>query len=427
MMHTTTSTNRFSRLAVLAMVALAGGVAAIAQPVLAVRPDEPQKAERPTVREQLAQRDAERKVMPPGQAFGGQVNSMVMFDDGTKSIRIRNGVAESAKIDGKEYDGGQIKRDGDDFVVSDKEGKEVARFAGLGKNGGGEGQPRVQTFRVPGIAGIEVAPGGVTTRSVVGNGNTKVMIGVQMAQPSAELAGHFGIKPGEATLVTFVHKDTPADAAGLKQYDIILQIKDDAATPERVRKAVQTGKPGDELALKVLQRGVEKTLTLKLAKYDSTKLSEVPPMDGPADQWLIGPNGERLGGLADRFNARAGALPNMGPEGVMDDRTRAEIDRQMRDAFKDFNHDFGLAPGQNPFIIIDNLRGNWAGNEPGDVAVEAADRMARLEARLEQMEKMLRDALKDRGEKPAEGKDKPAGKAPGEKHTMILMPTNGPV
>lgn len=177
----------------------------------------------------------------------------------------------------------------------------------------------------------------------------------------------------------------------------------------------------------MLQRGVEKTLTLKLAKYDSTKLSEVPPMDGPADQWLIGPNGERLGGLADRFNARAGAFPNMGPEGVMDDKTRAEIDRQMRDAFKDFNQDFGLAPGQNPFIIIDRLRGNGAGNEAGDVAGEAADRMARLEARLEQMEKMLRDALKDKGEKPAEGKEKPAGKGPGEKHTMILMPTNGPV
>ena len=74
------------------------------------------------------------------------------------------------------------------------------------------------------------------------------------------------------------------------------------------------------------------------------------------------------------------------------------IGQAVQDALKDFNQDFGLAPGQNPFIIIDKLRNP----EAGELAGDAADRMARLEARLEQMEKMLREALKDKGEKPAD-------------------------
>lgn len=426
MAQTTSLASRFPRLAVLAMVALAGSVVANARPALAVRPDEPEKTERPKVREQLAQREAERKAKQAkqgsqanqaGQAFGGQqlgaqVMSMVAISDGDKSIRIRNGVPESATVEGKEFGPDQIKREGNDFVVADKDGKEVARFEGFGRHAG-DGQPRVLNFRDQNLPGqpaqADRMPGLWAT--------PKVMIGVQMAQPSAELAGHFGIKPGDATLVSFVHKDTPADAAGLKQYDIILQVENEPASPERVRKAVQAGKPGDELSLKVLHRGVEKALTLKLAEYDPTKLSDVPPVDVPVEEWLVGPGGERLG----RLTGRGGAFLNLGPDGVIDDQMRADIDRMVRGAWKDFNQEFGLAPGQNPFIIIDKL------NDPaGAAAGEADDRMARLEERLEKMEQMLRDMVKDKGEKPAEGKEKPAGKAPGEKHTMIRMPATIP-
>lgn len=102
----------------------------------------------------------------------------------------------------------------------------------------------------------------------------KVMIGVQMNTPSAELAGHLGIDPGETTLVAAVYPDLPAAAAGLEPYDVIIAVNGQKpADGAAVLKALADAEPGGALTLTVLHRGEQRDIEITPAPWDDEALS----------------------------------------------------------------------------------------------------------------------------------------------------------
>ena len=73
-----------------------------------------------------------------------------------------------------------------------------------------------------------------------------------------------GTKAGDLAIVP----GSPADKAGIVENDIILEVKGVKITEEHsLAKEIQNYKPGDEVELKILQKGKEKTVKVKLEEY----------------------------------------------------------------------------------------------------------------------------------------------------------------
>jgi predicted metalloprotease with PDZ domain len=93
----------------------------------------------------------------------------------------------------------------------------------------------------------------------------KGYLGIYMGHMTPDDRDEFGVKFG--VLVTKVEKDSPADKAGIKRYDVIQYFND-----ERVRRtddlaeAIESCKPGTNAAVKLVRDGKEKEITVTLGK-----------------------------------------------------------------------------------------------------------------------------------------------------------------
>ncbi len=99
-----------------------------------------------------------------------------------------------------------------------------------------------------------------------------------LPQPlTPELAKAYGLKKPEGVLVAKVEKDTPADKAGLKEGDVIVEFNGKKVTDvESFRLMVAETPPGTEVEIKVIgEDGKKRTLHAKLAKYPEQMLAQL--------------------------------------------------------------------------------------------------------------------------------------------------------
>lgn len=117
-----------------------------------------------------------------------------------------------------------------------------------------------QMFREPPAAGAGETP--------------RVMIGITMAtaeEARADLPE--GVDPQQATVVTRVVKDLPADKAGLKDGDVIVRVDGKTpAAPDDIRRAIRERGPGEEVRLTVVRDRQEKEISVRLEAFDAEKL-----------------------------------------------------------------------------------------------------------------------------------------------------------
>jgi serine protease Do len=86
-------------------------------------------------------------------------------------------------------------------------------------------------------------------------------LGVVLQELNPDLAAYFGVKAGEGALIISVEKDTPAEKAGLKSGDVIVQLGDKAVTDAASVREVLAGlKKGDVIAVTVVRHGKKETL-----------------------------------------------------------------------------------------------------------------------------------------------------------------------
>ncbi len=101
------------------------------------------------------------------------------------------------------------------------------------------------------------------------------LIGVQI---HPELAQSFGLKDRQGAFVTFVEKDDPADKAGIKARDIIVEFDGkEIKEVNDLSKTVAATPPGKTVKVKIIRDGKEKLLTVTIGK-----LSESPQWTGYA-------------------------------------------------------------------------------------------------------------------------------------------------
>jgi serine protease Do len=119
-----------------------------------------------------------------------------------------------------------------------------------------------------GYQGVGFAIPANTAKWVAGqlmaNGSVKrAYLGVGIQQMNHDLAGQFGVQAREGVLVTDVFPNTPAEKAGLKSGDIVLDFAGtQIRTPGDLQGAVERTPIGEKRSLKVLRGDKEVTLTI---------------------------------------------------------------------------------------------------------------------------------------------------------------------
>lgn len=98
----------------------------------------------------------------------------------------------------------------------------------------------------------------------------KVIIGIQMEEPSDALRHHLRLHAGHGVMIATVIDDSPAENAGLHQYDVIVRVDGEAVTgAEVIKEALSDKEAGDEIELVVIHAGDKHEVEVKLAPYES--------------------------------------------------------------------------------------------------------------------------------------------------------------
>ena len=94
-------------------------------------------------------------------------------------------------------------------------------------------------------------------------------VGVAISPASAVLDSQLRLPPGTGAVVEQVVPGSPADKAGLQQYDLLVQIDDQPIRgPQQLAKMIASHSSGDEVDLVLLREGRKRTVTLRIDRRD---------------------------------------------------------------------------------------------------------------------------------------------------------------
>lgn len=130
----------------------------------------------------------------------------------------------------------------------------------------------------------------VGTKDDEGDSDTGYL-GVQVQRISASLRRAKGIPEStEGTLVSSVEDQSPADQAGIKRGDIIVQVnRQDTSDPGDLVRIVRDLTPGRRVPVQIWRDGVSRTLTLRVGSRPEGSEMRVPP---PMPNWNPGDDSE---------------------------------------------------------------------------------------------------------------------------------------
>jgi len=148
--------------------------------------------------------------------------------------------------------------------------------------------------RSGGFQGIGFAiPSNLANRvmnSLVQNGKVvRGFLGVSIQDISPDLQEGLGLKSAQGAIVGDVTTDSPAEKAGLKSKDVLLEFDGKPVADSRKLKfAVAATEPGREVKLKVLRDGKEQSLTVKIGELPGDKGSSGSKVAGGDESVLDG-------------------------------------------------------------------------------------------------------------------------------------------
>ena len=167
-------------------------------------------------------------------------------------------------------------------------------------------------------------------------------LGVQIQDITPQLRRSMDLKSRDGALVSEVVDDSPADSAGLKEKDIILQFDGkDIGDTEDLQKAVGATKPGTKVTIVVLRKGEKKTLQVTIGKYPRKRETVVVAPRAPG----------RIAILGGRFHAQG--------------LTLSELNEQLAQSF-----DVPEGKGVLVWEVEKNSAADKAGLKAGDVITQ---------------------------------------------------------
>jgi serine protease Do len=102
----------------------------------------------------------------------------------------------------------------------------------------------------------------------------RAMLGVTVQPMTSDLARSLGLSDVRGALVASVQPDGPADKAGVKRGDVILDVNGSAVTDSNsLRNRIASLSPGTHAALTVLRDGKQETISAVLTELPATKMA----------------------------------------------------------------------------------------------------------------------------------------------------------
>ncbi len=194
-------------------------------------------------------------------------------------IKIVDGEIAIAKIDGDDVDKDQVKIKGEVVVFISDDGETLHELEIPSAN-----QRNVwvtsSNNRFPGSNDLSNLRGFFSSDNsnhidgTVIPSPPKVMLGINLGEPSKVLRKHLNLKDGiRAILVESVIKGLPAALSGLEDFDVIVSIDgSDQADGDILRKILTEKDAGDIMKLIVLRSGEKLKIKVKLAEYNAKEL-----------------------------------------------------------------------------------------------------------------------------------------------------------
>lgn len=116
---------------------------------------------------------------------------------------------------------------------------------------------------------------------------TRGWLGVSIQDLTPELAEYYGLKEVKGALVGEVFEGDPADNAGIKAKDVIIEVDGQAVADSRDLSRIIAGIPvGRKVEIKALRNGKEKTFKIQIAKRTDDK--EMAASQGATEETALG-------------------------------------------------------------------------------------------------------------------------------------------
>ena len=166
---------------------------------------------------------------------------------------------------------------------------------------------------------------------------TRGWLGVAIQDLTKEMAEYYGLKDRKGVLVAEVFEGDPADKAGIKAKDIILEVNDKKIETSRQLTAMIAGlEVGEKARVEVFRDGKRKTFMVKLAKRSNEKLVSRGTPEKQEEEELGIRVTDLTPEISQRFNL--GDTTGVVVVNVEPGSKGAEAGVQMGDIIKEINH-----------------------------------------------------------------------------------------
>ena len=99
-------------------------------------------------------------------------------------------------------------------------------------------------------------------------------VGIQMQDLDPDLVEYFKLESTNGALVLDVTKDSPAEKAGLKKDDVIIQVNNrDISSTQDIRNIIGFTSPGREVEMTIIRNGKEKKINVTVSARSESELA----------------------------------------------------------------------------------------------------------------------------------------------------------
>ncbi|UCD71024.1 MAG: DegQ family serine endoprotease [Syntrophobacterales bacterium] len=189
---------------------------------------------------------------------------------------------------------------------------------------------------------------------------TRGWLGVKIQNVTPELAEQFGLEKSEGALVAQVIENSPAKKAGIKREDIIIQFDDKKIYKMNQLPRIVANTPvGNQVEVKVIRQGSEKTLKVVVGKLKEEKVAKA---EGFATEKELGltvqdltPEIAKHLGISEKAGVLVSEVKMGSPAQEADIRRGdiiKEIDRQAIEDLKDYKQQMAKLKAKDEILIL---------------------------------------------------------------------------